>query len=172
MPRPIVLYVRYVEAVNRVIGRLAMLIIFALMGILLLSSVSRTALNISFIWTVEMAQFMLAAFYMLGGGYSMQLGSHVRMDLLYSRWSPRGQALADVITSFFLLFYLVFLLLGGISSTQYALQYGQRNYSSWASAAVADQDHHDVRHHHDAASGHRHVLPGPSDGERENGSKP
>jgi TRAP-type mannitol/chloroaromatic compound transport system permease small subunit len=132
MPRPIVLYVRYVEAVNRVIGRLAMLIIFALMGILLLSSVSRTALNISFIWTVEMAQFMLAAFYMLGGGYSMQLGSHVRMDLLYSRWSPRGQALADVITSFFLLFYLVFLLLGGISSTQYALQYGQRNYSSWA----------------------------------------
>jgi TRAP-type mannitol/chloroaromatic compound transport system permease small subunit len=132
MPRPIVLYVRYVEAVNRVIGRLAMLIIFALMGILLLSSVSRTALNISFIWTVEMAQFMLAAFYMLGGGYSMQLGSHVRMDLLYSRWSQRGQALADVITSFFLLFYLVFLLLGGISSTQYALQYGQRNYSSWA----------------------------------------
>jgi TRAP-type mannitol/chloroaromatic compound transport system permease small subunit len=132
MPRPIVLYVRYVEAVNRVIGRLAMLIIFALMGVLLLSSVSRTALNISFIWTVEMAQFMLAAFYMLGGGYSMQLGSHVRMDLLYSRWSPRGQALADVITSFFLLFYLVFLLLGGISSTQYALQYGQRNYSSWA----------------------------------------
>lgn len=132
MPRPIVLYVRYVDAVNRIIGRMAMLIIFALMGILLLSSVSRTALNISFIWTVEMAQFMLAAFYMLGGGYSMQLGSHVRMDLLYSRWSPRGQALADVITSFFLLFYLVFLLLGGISSTQYALQYGQTNYSSWA----------------------------------------
>jgi TRAP-type mannitol/chloroaromatic compound transport system permease small subunit len=132
MPRPIVLYVRYVDAANRIIGRLAMLIIFAMMGILLLSSVSRTALNISYIWTVEMAQFMLAAFYMLGGGYSMQLGSHVRMDLLYSRWSPRRQALADVITSFFLLFYLVFLLLGGISSTHYALQYGQKNYSSWA----------------------------------------
>ena len=132
MPRPIVLYVRYVDAVNRIIGRMAMLIIFAMMGILLLSSVSRTALNISFVWTVEMAQFMLAAFYMLGGGYSMQLGSHVRMDLLYSRWSPRRQALADLITSFFLLFYLVFLLVGGISSTQYALQYGQKNYSSWA----------------------------------------
>jgi TRAP-type mannitol/chloroaromatic compound transport system permease small subunit len=132
MPRPIVLYVRYVEAVNRVIGRLAMFIIFAMMGVLLMSSVSRTALNISFIWTVEMAQFMLAAFYLLGGGYSMQLDSHVRMDLLYSRWSPKGQALADTITSVFLIFYLVVLLVGAVSSTNYAITYGQKNYSSWA----------------------------------------
>jgi TRAP-type mannitol/chloroaromatic compound transport system permease small subunit len=132
MPRPIVLYVRYVEAVNRVIGRLAMFIIFAMMGVLLMSSVSRTALNISFIWTVEMAQFMLAAFYLLGGGYSMQLDSHVRMDLLYSRWSPKGQALADIITSIFLIFYLVVLLVGAVSSTNYAITYGQKNYSSWA----------------------------------------
>jgi TRAP-type mannitol/chloroaromatic compound transport system permease small subunit len=132
MPRPIVLYVRYVEAVNRVIGRLAMFIIFAMMGVLLMSSVSRTALNISFIWTVEMAQFMLAAYYLLGGGYSMQLDSHVRMDLLYSRWSPKGQALADIITSIFLIFYLVVLLVGAVSSTNYAITYGQKNYSSWA----------------------------------------
>ncbi|HUF45907.1 MAG TPA: TRAP transporter small permease subunit [Aestuariivirgaceae bacterium] len=132
MPRPIVLYVRYVEAVNRLIGRLAMFIIFAMMGVLLMSSVSRTALNISFIWTVEMAQFMLAAYYLLGGGYSMQLDSHVRMDLLYSRWSPKGQALADTITSVFLIFYLVVLLIGAVSSTNYAITYGQKNYSSWA----------------------------------------
>ena len=109
-----------------------MYLIFAMMGILLLSSTSRTFFSTSYIWTVEMAQFMLAAYYLLGGGYSMQLDSHVRMDLLYSRWSPRRQALADAITSGFLLFYLVFLLVGGISSTIYAISYGQKNYSSWA----------------------------------------
>jgi len=109
-----------------------MYLIFAMMGILLLSSTSRTFFSTSYIWTVEMAQFMLAAYYLLGGGYSMQLDSHVRMDLLYSRWSPRKQALADAITSGFLLFYLVFLLVGGISSTIYAISYGQKNYSSWA----------------------------------------
>ena len=79
-----------------------------------------------------MAQFMLVAYYLLGGGYSMQLDSHVRMDLLYSRWSPRKQALADAITSGFLLFYLIFLLVGGVSSTIYAIEYNQKNYSSWA----------------------------------------
>lgn len=132
MPKPIVLYVRAVDAVNRVVGRFAMFIIFAMMGILLLSSVSRTFVGVSFIWTVEMAQFMLAAYYFFGGAWSLQTGSHVRMDLLYSRWSLKGQALADAITSFFLIFYLVFLLWGAISSTHYAITYGQTNYSSWA----------------------------------------
>jgi TRAP-type mannitol/chloroaromatic compound transport system permease small subunit len=106
--------------------------IFLLMGMLLLASISRGLLDVSYIWSVEMAQFVLAAYYLLGGGYSMQLDAHVRMDLLYSRWSPRKQALADALTSGFLIFYLVFLLIGGVSGTVYAITYGQKNYSSWA----------------------------------------
>ena len=132
MPKPIKLYVRWVDAVNRVIGRCMMYMIFVLMGILLFSSISRGVFDVSYIWSVEMAQFMLTAYYILGGGYSMQLHSHVRMDLFYSRWSPRTQALADALTSGFLIFYLVWLLVGGISGTMYAIQYNQKNYSSWA----------------------------------------
>jgi TRAP-type mannitol/chloroaromatic compound transport system permease small subunit len=109
-----------------------MYLVFLLLAMLLLSSISRGLLDISYIWSVEMAQFVLAAYYLLGGGYSMQLDSHVRMDLLYSLWSPRKQALADALTSGFLIFYLVILLIGGISGTIYAITYGQKNYSSWA----------------------------------------
>jgi TRAP-type mannitol/chloroaromatic compound transport system permease small subunit len=132
MPKAVKIYVRYVDAVNRVVGWAMMYFIFVMMGILLLSSISRTFFDVSYIWIVEMAQFTMAAYYILGGGYSMQLQSHVRMDLVYGRWSPKGRAIADCITSFFLLFYLVFLLVGGVSSTQYALQYNQVNYSAWA----------------------------------------
>ena len=132
MPKAIKVYVRYVESVNRVIGRLVMYLIFIMIGVLLFSSGSRAFFNTSYIWIVETGQFMLAAYYLLGGAYSMQLDSHVRMDLLYSRWSPRTRALVDALTIGFLIFYLVFLLVGGISSTQYALEYGQKNYSSWA----------------------------------------
>lgn len=132
MPKGIRVFVRSVDAVNRVVGRSAMFLIFAMMGLLLFSSISRTAFGTSYIWIVETAQFMLAAYYLLGGGYSLQLDAHVRMDLLYGRWSPRKKAYVDLITACFLIFYLVFLLLGGISSTEYALEYDQRNYSSWA----------------------------------------
>jgi TRAP-type mannitol/chloroaromatic compound transport system permease small subunit len=132
MPRPIRAYVRAIDAVNRVVGRFVMYLVFAMMGVLLLSSGSRTVFDTSYIWVIEMAQFLMTAYFLLGGGYSMQLDAHVRMDLLYSRWQPRTRAAVDVVTAGFMLFYLVILLAGGISSTQYAIEYGQKNYSSWA----------------------------------------
>jgi TRAP-type mannitol/chloroaromatic compound transport system permease small subunit len=132
MPQAIKTYVRYVDAVNRVVGRLAMYLVFVMMAVLLLSSGSRTFFDVSHIWTVEVAQFLLTGYYLLGGAYSMQLDAHVRMDLVYSRWSPKRRAIVDAITVFFLVFYLVVLLVGGISSTEYALTYGQKNFSAWA----------------------------------------
>ena len=131
MPRAVKLYVRYVDAVSYRVGRLAMYLIFVMMGVLLYSSISRTFFNLPLIWVVEIAQFLLTAYYLLGGGYSMQLDAHVRMDLVYSRWSPRGQAFADTITAFSLIFFLCLLLYGGISSTMYAIEYNQKNYSTW-----------------------------------------
>ncbi len=107
-------------------------LVFVMMSILLFSSISRTFFDVPFDWTMEMAQFTMAAYYLLGGGYSMQLKAHVRMDVLYERWSKRTRATVDVLTSGFLLFYLSVLLYGGISSTAYSIEYGQRNYSSWA----------------------------------------
>ncbi len=131
MPDAIKAYVRYVDKVNLVIGRMAMYMIFGMIGLLFYSSISKTFFMPS-LWTLEMAQFSMAAYYMLGGGYSMQLNSHVRMDLIYGRWSTRKKAFADSITAFFMVFYLIFLLWGSLSSTRYALQYGEESYSSWA----------------------------------------
>ncbi len=131
MPNAIKNYVRWVDAINRRVGKIVLYLVFVMMGILLFSSISRTFFNLPYVWTMEMAQFTMAAYYLLGGGYSMQLKAHVRMDVLYERWSPKTRATVDVFTSGFLLFYLVILLYGGISSTLYSLEYGQRNYSSW-----------------------------------------
>jgi TRAP-type mannitol/chloroaromatic compound transport system permease small subunit len=106
--------------------------IFVMIGLLLYMSLSRSVFNTPLNWGVEMAQFMMAAYYLLGGAYSMQIDAHVRMDIFYSRWSPRGKALADVLTAVFLIFYLVVLLIGGINSSEYALSHNQKNYSAWA----------------------------------------
>jgi len=131
MLKPIKTFVRYIEAVNTKVGRFSMYMIFAMMGILLFESISRTLFNWPHIWVVEIAQFIMAAYYLLGGGYSMILDGHVRMDLVYGPLSAKRQALADVITAPVLIFYLVFLLYGAISSIEYAVTYGQVNYTPW-----------------------------------------
>ena len=130
MPGIIQTYVYGVEAVNRRVGRFAMYLIFAMMAILLWSSISKTFFLPS-LWTLEMAQFTMVAYYLLGGPYSLQQGNHVRMDLLYGTWSPRTRTWVDAFTIAFLIAYLVLLLYGGISSTDYALQYGERSHTAW-----------------------------------------
>jgi TRAP-type mannitol/chloroaromatic compound transport system permease small subunit len=70
-----------------------------------------------------MAQFAMVAYYILGGPYSIQMGSNVRMDLLYGEVSDRRKAALDAMTVVFLVIYLGFLLYGGIASTAYSLGY-------------------------------------------------
>jgi len=132
MPRAVKAYVRCVDAVNRVLGYLVMYLTLVMMGLLLFASVTRYVFNVPFVWIIEMAQFLMAAYYILGGGYSMQLDAHVRMDVFYERWTPRTRSFVDSITAFFLVFYLVFMLYGGTSSSAYSLKYNQTNYSAWA----------------------------------------
>jgi TRAP-type mannitol/chloroaromatic compound transport system permease small subunit len=131
VPRLIVGYVRAVEAVSRFFGRIAMYLVFAMMFVLLWSAFMRTGFNRPPLWAVEMSQFLLAAYYILGGAWTLKLDSHVRMDLLYSRWTPRKRAFADTITSVCLLTYLAVMIWGGVSSSAYALEYGQRAATSW-----------------------------------------
>lgn len=132
MLNTLVTFTRYVDATNRLIGKFSMYLMFVMMFILLYASISRSVFNSPVVWAVEMAQFTMAAYYILGGGYSIILRGHVRMDVLYGKWSPRRRALIDSITAAFLLFYLILLLYGGISSAAYSLEYGQKNYSAWA----------------------------------------
>ena len=131
MPKAVRLFVRSVDAVNTVVGKFSMYLVFGMMGILLFESISRTVFDQPHIWAVEMAQFTMAAYYLLGGGYSMILRGHVRMDLLYGRWTHKRRATVDCFTTPFMIFYLVFLLIGAFSSLEYSLTYGQKNYTPW-----------------------------------------
>ena len=136
MFKPIEIFVKSVEAVNMVVGKFSMYLVFAMGGILLFESVSRTVFNLPHIWAVEVAQFVMAAYYLLGGGYSMIIDGHVRMDLLYGRWSKQRKAIADLITGPILIFYMVVLLIGSISSLQYAIEYKQKSYTPWGPSLV------------------------------------
>lgn len=120
MHAAIVGYVRVVDTVNRRIGRVVMYGIFVMVGILLWSSISKTFFLPSF-WTLEMAQFAMVAYYLLGGPYSIQLGSNVRMDLFYANWTLRRKAWFDAFTVLILIFYLGVLFYGAMGSMAYSL---------------------------------------------------
>lgn len=130
MPNFIKAYVRIVDRINYRVGRATMYMIFGMVGVLFYSSVTKTFFTPS-LWTYEFAQFLMVAFFLLGGAYSLQLSGHVRMDLLYGKMTPRTRNRWDTFTSLIMIAYLVMLLYGSLSSTYYAFEYGERSYSAW-----------------------------------------
>lgn len=115
-------YIKAVDAFNCGIGRLMTYGIFVMMGVLLWSIISKFGDQPS-LWTLEAAQFAMVTYFFLGGPYAIQMGSHVRMDLFYDRWSLKRKAITDLITVICLLVYLAVLLWGAIGSTAYSLGY-------------------------------------------------
>ena len=105
--------------------------IFVLMAVLMWSTVSKQIFVVPAFWTLEVAQFVLVGYYILGGAYSIQLHANVRMDLFYGNWSDRRKSWVDSFTILLLIFYLGVLLYGGIDSTLYSIEYQERSPSLW-----------------------------------------
>ena len=132
MPNIIKNYIKFIDFISLKTGRATMYLVFVMMFILILSFVTRNIINIPLIWIIEMAQFTITAYYLLGGGYSMIMDDHVRMDLFYGKLSKKGKAKMDIFTSIFLIFYLVLLFFGSITSLIYTIETKQKLFTAWA----------------------------------------
>ena len=132
MPKFISLYVNIIDSICEKVGRFVMYWVFFMMFLLILSFVTRNIINIPLMWIIEMAQFTITAYYLLGGGYSMLTDDHVRMDLFYGKLTKKGKAKMDIFTSIFLIFFLAVLFFGSITSLIYTIETKQKLFTAWA----------------------------------------
>ena len=70
MPTIFILYVKVIDKITDIIGRITMYTVFAMMAILVLSFVTRNIINFPLLWIIEMAQFIMTGYYLMGGAYS------------------------------------------------------------------------------------------------------
>ena len=61
-------------------------------------------------WVHESMFLMFGMQYMLSGAYAYREDQHVRVDVFYSKFSPRGKAIADIVTSVFFFIFTVTML--------------------------------------------------------------
>jgi TRAP-type mannitol/chloroaromatic compound transport system permease small subunit len=136
MPQVIRAYVRLVDRMSDYVGYLAASLIFFMGATLLLDAVTRNVLNIPVHWAIELTQFTLAAYYFMGGPITLKNNEHVRMDLWYANMSERGKAKLDLVTVWCMIFYLVVMLVGSISSLQYAIETNEKRFSMWNPSVI------------------------------------
>jgi len=98
-----------IQKLNRVIAGIGAVFLIPLMLLTTCEVVGRSLFNRPLAGTVELSQYMLAIFILLGLAYSQQTKAHVGVSFLVSRLGPRSQALATVATTLLSLFLFVVL---------------------------------------------------------------
>jgi TRAP-type mannitol/chloroaromatic compound transport system permease small subunit len=83
-------------------------------------------------WAYETTWMLYGALFILGGAYGLKHKLHVRVDILYNRWSPRTRAIFDLmvyILIFFPIFYI--LITHSIIYAYYSWQLWETSYISY-----------------------------------------
>jgi TRAP-type mannitol/chloroaromatic compound transport system permease small subunit len=93
--------------------------------------IARYVFNSPTNWVHESMFLMYGMQYMLCGAYAYREDQHVRVDVIYTKFSPRGKAIADIITSvFFFIFILTMLWTGTIFALD-AVRNNEVSFTEW-----------------------------------------
>lgn len=110
--KPLHRLIRTCDAVNEGIGRVLAWMTLGTVLVTLAVVVMRYGFSFGRIWIQEIAMYLHAAVFMLGAAYTLQHRGHVRVDIFYQRFTPRRQALIDLLGSvLFLVPVALFILL-------------------------------------------------------------
>lgn len=83
-------------------------LILPLAAITLYGVIMRYVFHSPLLWGSQVMVIMFIFTAALPGGHDLNINSHVKLDMLYSRWSRRGRAIIDVATfAPFLLFAII-----------------------------------------------------------------
>src|SRR5947207_12110631 len=93
--------------------------------------VARFVFNSPTNWVHESMFLMYGMQYMISGAYAYREDQHVRVDVFYSKFSRRGKAIADVISSIFFFIFTITLLWTGWRFAADAVAHGESSFTEW-----------------------------------------
>jgi len=89
--------VRAISAMNRWLGLAVAWLALAVVLVCFIVVVQRYFLHTTFLWMQDLYVWLSGAMFTAIAGFAMLRDDHVRVDILYRAWSPRGKAIADLI---------------------------------------------------------------------------
>ena len=93
--------------------------------------IARFVFNSPTNWVHESMFLMFGMQYMISGAYAYREDQHVRVDVIYAKFSPRGKAIADIITSFFFFVFIGTMVVTGYRFAADAVNVGEHSFTEW-----------------------------------------
>ena len=128
---------RYIDAIMEGIGTMITYLALAMMGITLYEVVLRYAFNSPTSWAHESSEYMLAAYFMLGAGFTLCRRAsprHIKMDIFYTGFSLRKKAIVEIVGFIAFCLFIGVVLWQGWEMAWRSLQIREHSMSVWGPA--------------------------------------
>ena len=112
--------VRHIETISNWTGRITCFLLIPVMLSMVYEVVARKLFIAPTDWAYDTSRMFSGAMFMLGAGYALMRGVHIRADFLYRDWSRINQARVD--TVLYLLFYFPAMLFFFWLSTEFTVK--------------------------------------------------
>jgi TRAP-type mannitol/chloroaromatic compound transport system permease small subunit len=119
-----------VDRLSILVGKLFGWLILAMVAIIVYEVFLRYVLRTPTAWAYDMGYMLYGAIFIMAGAYALSVAAHVRGDVVYRLWSPRVQAILDLLL--YLLFFfpaIIALLYAGYNFAEFSWRIGERSSS-------------------------------------------
>lgn len=122
MPRWMALTITWIDWFSLWTGRIVCWLTVPIFGAMVYEIIVRYAFTAPTMWAYDISRMLYGALFMLGAGYGLYKGVHIRADFMYRNWTPKTQGIIDA--TLYILFYFPGLIIFAWMATEFA-------YASW-----------------------------------------
>jgi TRAP-type mannitol/chloroaromatic compound transport system permease small subunit len=120
-----------IDGFNASIGKMTSIIMIPTLFCIYYEIVSRYVFGRPTLWASELMVYFCAILYIMGAAWTLQVNRHVKIDLLYTRVSTRGQRILDIITFPFFTLYMTLMLWVGFRFATESLAIRETSGTPW-----------------------------------------
>ena len=120
-----------VDKVNDFLGKILWVGVLLSFIVILLEVAMRYFFNSPSVWRNELSQYIFATYAVLCGGLLLRHKKHVNVDILYTRFSPKGKIIAKIVTFPIFLMFTGALLILGTSFVWESFSRFEHSQSAW-----------------------------------------
>ena len=120
-----------IDHISTLTGKAVSSIMFLVVGIVCYEVVMRHLFKMPTVWASEAVVFCCAFLYVLGAAWTLRENRHVKIDMIWEKFSPRGKRIIDSITYVFFAFYMGMMLWVGMKFARESLQLSETSGSPW-----------------------------------------
>ncbi len=126
-----------IDVLNLWVGRITCLLLIPIIISMVYEVVATKLFVAPTLWVYDVSRMLAGVLFMMGAGYALMRGVHIRADFIYRNWSTKTQATVDAIL--YLLFYFPAMLFFCWSAADYTIDaFNVRNgfdYNGWERAS-------------------------------------